>query len=180
MNQLELTTTHQFENVCGMESRPIESKGVIENLKMKLATHPDVEITMNVLVIGILDISGMLLFREWASKLGGNIQLDLTYAIVPISEIASIKLMNEPPMIEHVETPDHLFDDSMGATNVGNFMVLANYWEEARPHPFPPRNIWKMCFDGVKSRHGVGLGIVMISPAGEETIHSFSIRIQLH
>ena len=110
---------------------------MIENLKIKLVAYLDVEITMNVLVIDIPDVWGMLLSREWAAKLGGIIQLDLTYATIPISETALIKLMNEPPMMEHVETPDHLFDDAMRATNVGNFMVLENYWEEARPHPFP-------------------------------------------
>ena len=64
----------------------------------------------------------------------------------------------------------------MCATNVGNFMVLANYWEEARAHPFPPSNIWKMHFDGAKSRHGAGVGIVLILPAGEETMHSFRLE----
>ena len=113
-----------------------------------------------------------LLSRELAAKLGGSIQLDLTYAIVPISETASIKLMNETPMMEHVDTPDHLFDDAIRATDVGNFMILANYWEEARPHPFPPSNIWKMYFDGAKSRHGSRAGIILVSPVGEETLHS--------
>ena len=56
-----------------MESRPIESKGVIENLKMKLAAYLDVKITMNVLVVDIHDAWGMLLSREWETKLGGNI-----------------------------------------------------------------------------------------------------------
>ena len=124
-----------------MDSRPIECKGVIENLKMKLAAYSDVEISMNGLAIDISDVWDMLLSREWAAKLGGSIQLDLTYAIVPISETTSIKLMNEPPIIEHIETPDHLFNDAMRATDVENFMVLANYWEEVRPHPFPPSNI---------------------------------------
>ena len=68
-----------------MDSRLVESKGVIENLKMKLAAYPDVEITMNVLVIDIPDVWGMLFSREWAAKLGGSIQLDLTYTTVPIS-----------------------------------------------------------------------------------------------
>ena len=33
MNQLKITKTWQFGNVFVMDSRPIESKGVIENLK---------------------------------------------------------------------------------------------------------------------------------------------------
>ena len=119
---------------------------------------------MNLLVIDIPDVWGMLLFREWAAKPGGSIQLDLTYATVPISKTASIKLMNKSPMIEHVETPGHLFDEAMLAIDVGNFMVLVNYWEEARPHPFPSSNIWKLCLYGARSRHGAGVGIVLISP----------------
>ena len=99
MNHLELTRTRQFGNVRGMDSWLVESKGVIENLKMKLAAYPDVEITMNVLVIDIPDIWGMLMSREWTTKLGGSIQLDLTYAIFPINETILIKLMNEPPII---------------------------------------------------------------------------------
>ena len=72
--------------------------------------------------------------------------------------------MNEPPIIKHVETLDHLFDDAMYSTDVINFMVLENYWEEARPHHFPPSNIWKMHFDGTKSRHGVAYVIILVSP----------------
>ena len=143
---------------------------------MKLEAYPYVKVTMNVLVIDIPDFQGILLSREWEIKLGGSIQLNLTYASIPITKTASIKLMNDTPMIEHVETLDHLFDDAMRATNVGNFMVLANYWEEARPHPFPPSNIWKMHFDDANSRHGAGAGIVLISLAREETIHSFRLE----
>ena len=66
---------------------------------MKLSPYLDVEVTMNVLVIDILDVWGMLMSREWTTKLGGSIQLDLTYAIFPINDTISIKLMNEPPII---------------------------------------------------------------------------------
>ena len=82
-------------------------------------------------------------------------------------------------MMEHVETPDHLFDDSMHATNVGNSMVLENYWEEARPHPFPPSDICQMRFDGTKSRHGVEAGVILISPTREDCTF-FSVGIRLH
>ena len=55
-------------------------------------------------------------------------------------------------------------------------MVSINYWEEARPHPFPSSNIWKICLYGARSRHGAGVGIVLISPAGEESIYSFRLE----
>ena len=46
-----------------MDSRPVESKGVIENLSMKLATYLEIQINMNFLVLDILDTWGMLLSR---------------------------------------------------------------------------------------------------------------------
>ena len=171
INQLELTMTRPFGNVCGMDSCPVESKGVIENLRMKLAAYLDIEVTVNVLVMYIPNVLGMILSREWATKLGASIQFDLTYATIPVNSNVSIKLMNEPPMIEHVETPNHLFDEAMCATNeVGNFMVSANYWEEVRQHPFPPHKICKMYFDGARYRHGAGEGLVLTSPVGEKSV----------
>ena len=56
-----------------MDSRHVESKGVIENLSMTLAAYPEIQINMNVLVLDIPDTWGMLLSREWAAKLGGSI-----------------------------------------------------------------------------------------------------------
>ena len=53
MEQLELRPSRRFNNVCGMDSRPITSEGVIENLNMKLASYPEIEINMNVLVVDI-------------------------------------------------------------------------------------------------------------------------------
>ena len=109
MEQLELRPSWKFNNVCGMESRPIKSKGVIENLNMKLAAYPEIQINMNVLVLDIPDTWGILLPREWATKLGGSIWMDLSYVTIPIGENTSYKLMNENPMTEHVETPEYLF-----------------------------------------------------------------------
>ena len=34
-----------------------------------------------------------------------------------------------------------------------------------------------MRFDGARSRHGAGAGIVLISPVGEECIYSFPLKI---
>ena len=52
--------------MCGMDYRPVKSNGMIENLNMKLAACPEIEINMNVLVLDIPDAWGMLLSREWA------------------------------------------------------------------------------------------------------------------
>ena len=105
--------------------------------------------------------------------------MDLSYATIPIGQNASYKLVNEKPMTEHVETPEHLFEEAMRPIEeVGNYMVMANYWEETQQHPFPPRQVWKMHFDGAKSRHGVGAGIILISPSREEKYFSFRLEFE--
>ena len=48
MEQLELKPSRQFNNVCCMDSRTVKSKGIIENLNMKLVAYPEIEINMNV------------------------------------------------------------------------------------------------------------------------------------
>ena len=94
---------------------------------MKLATYLEIEINMNFLILDIPDAWGMLLSREWAAKLGGSIQMDLLSATIPIRENAFYKLVNEKPTTEHVETPEHLFEEFMHPTDeVGNYMVLKN------------------------------------------------------
>jgi hypothetical protein len=39
---------------------------------------------MDVVVIDVPDAWGMLLSRKWVATLGGNLQMDLTYATIPI------------------------------------------------------------------------------------------------
>ena len=162
-----------------MDSRPVKSEEAIENLNMELMVYLEIEVNMNVLVLDIPDTWGMLLSREWAAKLGGSIQMDLSYTSIPIGEKALYRLMNEKPMTEHVETPEYLFKEAMQPTEeVGNYMVMENYWEEPRQHPFPTSQVWKIHFDGAKSRHGVGAGIILISPSGEEKCFSFHLEFE--
>jgi hypothetical protein len=39
---------------------------------------------MYVVVVDVPEKYGMLLFRSWGAKLGGSLQLDMTYAMIPI------------------------------------------------------------------------------------------------
>ena len=59
MEQLELKPSRQFNNICGMDARPVELKGIIENLNMRLVAYLEIEINMNVLVLDIPDTWGM-------------------------------------------------------------------------------------------------------------------------
>ena len=65
-----------------MDAREVAVVGLILNLQVKLAKYPDIDMLMDVVVIDVPDNLGMLLSREWATTLGGYIQMDWTYAII--------------------------------------------------------------------------------------------------
>ena len=56
-------------------------------------------------MIDVPDAWGMLLSRKTGADLGGNIQMDLTYATIPTPEGTCIRLNRELEMKYHVEDP---------------------------------------------------------------------------
>jgi hypothetical protein len=53
MQRLVLKITRPYQNVCAMESREIQTHGIIIDLLVKLAFHPDFAFKMDVLVIDV-------------------------------------------------------------------------------------------------------------------------------
>jgi hypothetical protein len=95
MERLNLKTTRPYHNVCAMDSREIEIHGIIVNLQVKLAAHPDITFPMDILVIDVPDAWGMLLSRKWVATMGGCIQIDLSYATIPSPQNSSVRLLRE-------------------------------------------------------------------------------------
>ena len=76
MEQMGLTISRPYQNVCAMDSREIDVVGIILNFPVKLAAYPDIGVTMDIVVIDVPNRWGMLLTRKWAASLGGSIQMD--------------------------------------------------------------------------------------------------------
>ena len=70
MKQLKLRITRPYHNVCTMDAREVEVVGIILNLQVKLAKYPDIDMSMDVVVIDVPDNWGMLLSIKWAATLG--------------------------------------------------------------------------------------------------------------
>jgi hypothetical protein len=60
---------------------------------------------MDIVVIDVLDAWGMLLSRKTTANLGGNIQMDLTYATIPTPDGVMFRLSRELERKYHVEDP---------------------------------------------------------------------------
>jgi hypothetical protein len=70
---------------------------------------------MDVLVIDCPTQWGMLLSRKWVADAGGSIQMDLSYADIPISQVEKVRLYREHKMLHmlrtHIRDNDPLYPD---------------------------------------------------------------------
>jgi hypothetical protein len=83
MEQLNLRISRPYHNICAMDSITIEVHGLIKGLQVHFVAFPDIMIEMDIVVIDVPDTWGMLVNRKTVADLGGNLQMDLTYATIP-------------------------------------------------------------------------------------------------
>jgi hypothetical protein len=102
MQQVGLKVTSPYRNVCGFESKAIPTHGVIENVEVCLKEYPEKVIHMDIVVVDVPDVRWMLLSRKFASKLGGTLEMDLTYVNIPLKDGTIGCLPNVPVTTTHV------------------------------------------------------------------------------
>ena len=154
--------------------------GVIKDMVVSLAQLPMKNVIMDVVVADITPKFGMLLSRSWAKKVGGTLQMDLTYATIPIFGGENRRLYRELQFA-------YIVTDDRNPTNhplyvvekdLGSFMLhfsddnTAGMLQVEKEKPIKctmeqKDELWKMYFDGSSSKEGAGVGVVMISPGGE-------------
>jgi len=86
MDELGLEVTREYQDLYYFDSQKIQCIGVIKDLAVSLFQLPMRGMVMDIVVVGIPPRFGMLLSRSWIIRLGGTLQMDFTYAIVPIFE----------------------------------------------------------------------------------------------
>jgi hypothetical protein len=79
MEKLGLEVTRPYRDLYSFDSRKVKFLGMIKDLLVNLAQIPVKSILMDVVVADVLAKYGMLLSRSWGTKLGGSVQLDMTY-----------------------------------------------------------------------------------------------------
>jgi hypothetical protein len=147
MEHLGLKISRPYKNICAMDSREVKVCGLIKDLQVFLATHQDICLVMDIVVIDVPDAWGMLLSRKWATDLGGNIQLDLSYATIPNSQGFPVILHRESMRKYHVEDPRDPKNELVFFEELGSYTMLTT---ELAPRA--EVNMWKMNFDREKSQ----------------------------
>jgi hypothetical protein len=132
---------------------------------------------------------GMLLSRSWGSKLGGSLQLDITYATILVFGGQFTRLYRETKLDYIVSDPQHPHNYPVyGADqDLGNCILSVNsgfetctkfeQFIENKEHEEIEQGIWEMCFDGASSLKGAWVGIMFISPLGTKE-NCFSYRLE--
>ena len=95
MEPLGLSITKTYHDLYAFDSWAIKCLGVIKDMVVSLAQLPMKSVIMDVVVVDITPKFGLLLSRSWAKKVGGTLQMDLTYATIPVFEGENRRLYRE-------------------------------------------------------------------------------------
>jgi hypothetical protein len=84
MEELGLEVTKAYHDLYSFDSRRVQCLGVIKDLVVSLFQLPMKSVVMDIVVADVPPKFGMLLSRSWIKNLGGTLQMDLTYATIPV------------------------------------------------------------------------------------------------
>jgi hypothetical protein len=79
MEELGLEIKKSYHDMYSFDSRKVQCLGVIKDLVVTLFQMPMKSVVMDIVVADVPPKFGMLLSRSWIKRLGGTLQMDLTY-----------------------------------------------------------------------------------------------------
>jgi hypothetical protein len=84
MDKLGLDVTRPYKDLFSFDLRKFKCLGLIKDLVVSLAQIPSKNMVMDVVVADIPPKFVMLQSRLWVAKLKGTLQMDMSYATIPI------------------------------------------------------------------------------------------------
>ena len=84
MENLGLEVTKPYKDLYSFDSIRVKFLGLIKNPCFALTQIPAKNLVMDVVVADIPPKYGMLLSRSWSAKIQGGLQMDMSFATIPI------------------------------------------------------------------------------------------------
>ena len=84
MDNLGLDITRPYKDLFYFDSRKVKCLGLIKDLVTSLHQMPEKSVVMDLVVADFHVKFGMLLSRSWSTKLKGTLQMDMSYATIPV------------------------------------------------------------------------------------------------
>jgi ribonuclease HI len=189
--ELGLEVTKAYHDLYSFDSRRVQCLGVIKDLAVSLFQLPMKSVVMDIVVVDVPPKFGMLLSRSWIKKLGGTLQMDLTYATIPVFGGEHKRLYREAQRAYIVSDEANPTNHPIFAldTDLGSSLLQITDAPEApfqirkQPlfdHGTPPPNtsIWKMFFNRASSSEGAGAGVLFMSPSQEAISLSYKLEFE--
>ena len=121
--------TRPYKDLYSFDSRRVKCLGLIKDMVVTLNKLPSKTIVMDVVVANIPPKFGVLLSRSWTSKLKGSLQMDMSYATIPVQD-GSRRLYSEkrtPYVVSSQDKPKvhHIYvvDTNLGSSILFNDTV---------------------------------------------------------
>ena len=184
MDVLGLDITRQYKDLYSFDSRRVRCLGLIKDLVVSLHQIPEKSVVMDIVVVDVPAKFSMLLSRSWSAKLKGTMQMDFSYATIPVFNqqrrlwrenrlkyMVSSKecLENHPIYVVDIDMGSSIFLTSPEPPE--NPFVMINAKGDNREIKEEPEismeqkaKWFTMHFDGACSKEGVGAGIIISAP----------------
>jgi hypothetical protein len=186
MDDLGLEVTKPYQAIFSFDSRKVRCLGLIKDLVINLSQLSMRSMVMDVVVSDIPPKFGLLLSHSWGKRLRGTLQMDLSYATIPVfgGELKRLYRENQLAYIisdgkNSVNHPIYVVDIDFGSCILqiddaqSNPMQLVNPIEKQSDGE--DISVWTMYFDGASTKDSAGARVVLISPSKE--IISFSFKL---
>ena len=183
MNKIDLKVDTPYGKCYAMDNRSIPVVGIIKNVEFHFPTFPQISYRTNIIVFGISASYGMLLSRQWSNLVGGHVQLDLSYATIPIGG-KEIRIEREPRSYYLIEDYNLYPELNFCRFDMDNFQVTISKptFEVTDPIKMHIQEdyggIWQMYFDGACSKEGNGAGVIFVSPSGKMFKYLFLLNFE--
>jgi ribonuclease HI len=192
MEELGLEVTRAYHDLYSFNSRRVQCLGVIKDLVVSLFQLPMKSMVMDIVVVDVPPKFGMLLSRSWIKRLGGTLQMDLTYATIPVFGGEHRRLYREAQLAYIVSDEANPTNHPIFAldTGLGSSLLQVTETPEAplqirKQHiinqgmPPPTTSVWRMFFDGASSSIGAGARVVFRSPSQETISLSYKLEFEV-
>jgi hypothetical protein len=190
MDELGLEITKSYHDLFSFDSRKVKCLGMIKDLVVTLTQASMKTMVMDVVVADIPPKFGCLLSRSWMKRLGGTLQMDLSYATIPIfggvnkilyreSQLAYV-ISDEQNPANH---PIYSVDTGMGSCilqiddSLPDSLLLRK--PTVQSTEVSEDDLWTMFFDGACTKESAGAGVVLISPSKKTSHLSFKLDFKV-
>jgi hypothetical protein len=185
MDELGLDVTVPYKDIFSFDLRKFKCLGLIKDLVMSLAQIPSKNMVMDMVMAEIPPKFGMLLSRSWIAKLKWTLQMDMSYATIPIfgqdiwlyrevllKYMVSSKMQpnNHPIYSIDMEVGSSIFYNDLSFEEEESTTIMTVNEETVQKVPecadseeHMENRIWNMHFNDAVNKEGVGAD-VWVSP----------------